>query len=59
MSRVVDTETVRPEDRFDFWVEAILRTCFPLTLERRVDPVRPFHGLVRQYFLGPLTISRV
>lgn len=59
MSRVVDTDTVRPEERFDFWVEAILRTCFPLTLERRADTQAPFHGSVRQYCLGPLTISRV
>ena len=59
MSRVVDTESVRPQDRFDFWVEAILRTCFPLSLKRGQQRYEPFYGSVHQYFLGPLTISRV
>ena len=59
MARVVDTETVRPEDRFDFWVEAILRTCFPLSVRRRDDARQPFAGSVQQYLLGPLTVSRV
>jgi AraC-like DNA-binding protein len=57
--RVVDTDAVRPQDRLDLWVEAILRACFPLTLRRRDGGREPFRASVHQYFLGPVAVSRI
>jgi AraC-like DNA-binding protein len=52
-----DTDTVAPSERFDFWTDSSDRAFFPCTFRRR--DTLGFHGTVRQYLMGPLTISRV
>ncbi len=52
-----DTETVAPHERFDFWTDSSDRAFFPCTFRRR-EPLG-FTGTVRQYLMGPLTVSRV
>lgn len=57
MPILFDTETVAPHERFDFWTASSDRAFFPSTF-RPKDPVG-FSGTMRQFLLGPLTISRV
>jgi len=52
-----DTATVPPAERFDFWTDSSDRAFFPCTFRRR-DPFG-FEGTVRQYLMGPLSVSRV
>jgi AraC-like DNA-binding protein len=57
MPVLFDTQTVAPHERFDFWMDSSDKAFFPCTFRRLDD--RGFNGTVRQYLLGPLTISRV
>lgn len=57
MGILFDTGTVAPSERFDFWTDSSDRAFFPCTFERR--DALGFNGTVRQYLMGPLTISRV
>jgi AraC-like DNA-binding protein len=52
-----DTDVVEPHERFSFWTESSDRAFFPCTFEPR--DASGFSGTVRQYLMGPLTISRV
>jgi AraC-like DNA-binding protein len=52
-----DTDTVAPVERFDFWAESSDRAFFPCTFRPR--DALTFHGTVRQYLMGPLTVTRV
>src|SRR3954471_23605143 len=52
-----DTDTVAPHERFDFWTDSSDRAFFPCTFQRR--EALGFTGTVRQYLMGPLTVSRV
>jgi hypothetical protein len=56
---VIDTRTVEPSERFDFWIEGAHAVFFPLRFRRAPDDLRPFGGLVRQYLLGPLALTQV
>jgi AraC-like DNA-binding protein len=57
MPTLFDTDVVAPHERFDFWTESSDRAFFPCTFERR--DTSGFSGTVRQYLMGPMTISRV
>jgi hypothetical protein len=57
MTVVIDTRTVNPEERFDFWVEGARSVFFPLRCSRAGDDVAPFSGLVRRHFLGPIALT--
>ncbi len=59
MSVVIDTRTVRPEERFDFWVESAHTVFFPLRCRRAGDDAQPFSGFVRRHFLGPVALTQV
>ena len=57
MPILLDTETVAPHERFDFWIESSDRVVFPCTFQRVDRPA--FHGYVHQYLIGPMTVTRV
>ena len=57
MPTLFDTDTVAPHERFDFWTDSSDRAFFPCTFRRR--EALGFTGTVRQYLMGPLTVSRV
>ncbi len=59
MAVVIDTRTVEPSERFDFWIEGAHAVFFPLRFRRAPEDLRPFGGLVRQYLLGPLALTQV
>ena len=59
MTVVIDTRTVAPEERFDFWVEGAHSVFFPLGCHRVGDEAQPFSGFVRRHQLGPVALTQV
>jgi AraC-like DNA-binding protein len=59
MTLVIDTRTVRPAERFDFWVEGARTIFFPLNCRRVGDDDQPFSGFVRRHVLGPIALTQV
>jgi AraC-like DNA-binding protein len=59
MTVVIDTRSVNPEERFDFWVEGARSVFFPLRLSRVGDDIQPFSGFVRRHSLGPIALTQV
>jgi AraC-like DNA-binding protein len=58
MSILLDANTVAPHERFDFWVESSHKVFYPATFHE-VKQDRTFKGLVNQFLLGPMSITRV
>ena len=52
MTVVIDTRTVLPEERFDFWVAGAHNVFFPLRCRRVGDDAGPFSGSVRRHSWG-------
>jgi AraC-like DNA-binding protein len=59
MTVVIDTRTVGPEERFEFWVEGAHTVFFPLKCRRVGDDAQPFSGFVRRHLLGPIAVTQV
>ena len=59
MTVVIDTRTVNPQERFDFWVESAHTVFFPLRCSRVGDDALPFSGLVRRHVVGPIALTQV
>ena len=57
MTVLLDTASVRPSERFDFWVEESPRVFMPIGVERRSGGA--FSGLVMGHDLGPLSVFRI
>jgi AraC-like DNA-binding protein len=54
---LVDTGTVAPADRFDFWADAASAVLHPLGVRHLA--VTPFRGRMRRWQLGPLELFRI
>jgi AraC-like DNA-binding protein len=59
MTVVLDTRTVDPRERFDFWVEGAQSIFFPLGCRRIGDDAAPFSGFIRRHQLGPVVLTQV
>jgi AraC-like DNA-binding protein len=57
MTVLVDTRSVAPVERFEYWSESTSRVFFPLAIRGRAP--RPFAGRVLGHDLGPLGVFRV
>jgi AraC-like DNA-binding protein len=57
MTVLLDTASVQPSERFDFWVEESPRVFMPIAVERQTDGA--FSGLVMGHDLGPLSVFRI
>ena len=57
MTLLVDTRTVPPHERFDYWAESSCRLFHPLELRQNLD--RPFWGTVSGHGLGQLEMFRL
>jgi AraC-like DNA-binding protein len=57
MSVLLDTASVAPRERFDFWAEGAPRVFMPVGVERRTDGA--FSGLIMGHALGPLSVFRL
>lgn len=57
MAVLVDTRTVAPHERFDYWAEASCRLFHPLEL--RHDGARPFSGNLTGQPLGQIEVFRL
>jgi AraC-like DNA-binding protein len=57
MTILVDTRSVAPEERFEYWTESTSKVFFPLAIGARAP--RPFAGRVLGHDLGPLGVFRV
>jgi AraC-like DNA-binding protein len=57
MDLLVDTETVAPADRFEFWADAASAVLHPLGLRHLA--ATPFRGRMRRWELGPLELFRI
>jgi len=53
----LDTDTVAPHERFDFWIESSHKVFYPATFHE-VEGHR-FTGVVNQFLLGPISVTRV
>jgi AraC-like DNA-binding protein len=59
MTVVIDTRTVEPGERFEFWVEGAHSIFFPLGCRRVGDAAQPFSGFVRRHVVGPIALTQV
>ena len=57
MPVLLDTDTVAPHERFEFWIESSRKVFYPATFHE-VEGHR-FTGLVNQFLVGPMSITRV
>jgi AraC-like DNA-binding protein len=57
MALLVDTQTVAPAERFEFWSEAASNVLHPLGLRHLAT--QPFRGRMRRWHLGPVELFRV
>ncbi len=57
MPLLLDTDTVAPHERFDFWIESSHTVFYPATFHEVAD--QRFHGSVNQFLLGPMSVTRV
>jgi AraC-like DNA-binding protein len=57
MDVLVDTETVAPADRFEFWADAASAVLHPLGVRHLA--AAPFRGRMRRWELGPLELFRI
>jgi AraC-like DNA-binding protein len=57
MAILLDTETVAPHERFDFWIESSHKVFYPATFHEVAD--QRFNGYVNQFLLGPMSVTRV
>ena len=57
MTVLLDTASVAPSERFDFWVEESPRVFMPIAVERRTGG--EFNGLIMGHTLGPLSVFRI
>ena len=52
------TCSVAPDDRFDYWIDSSRKAFYPTTFHS-VDNRTRFTGTLKQFLLGPLSITRV
>ena len=57
MELLVDTQTVAPAERLEFWAEAASAVLHPLGLRQLA--AGPFRGRMRSWELGPLELFRI
>jgi AraC-like DNA-binding protein len=57
MAILLDTETVAPHERFDFWIESSHKVFYPATFHEVAG--QPFTGYVNQFLIGPMSVTRV
>jgi AraC-like DNA-binding protein len=57
MALLVDTQTVAPAERFEFWSDAASSVLHPLGLRHLA--ARPFRGRMRRWELGPIELFRI
>ena len=57
MTLLVDTATVPPAERFEFWSEGASHALHPMGLRHLAQ--QPFSGRLRHYRLGPLELFRI
>jgi AraC-like DNA-binding protein len=57
MTVLLDTASVAPRERFDFWAEGTPRVFQPIAVQRRA--AGEFNGLIMGHRLGPLSVFRI